>query len=238
MSTFIPRNQVATGNAAAGNLRRFSFLSFDDFWIIEALLGLISDYSNPETWYQVGTATPEDAAALFSQMFETFGVDMATTGAIVPFGGGILPTGWIPCDGRDLLVVDYPNLFAAIGTVWGSSGSGHFNVPDLRGKVLVGQGTNPSTGTTFALGSSGGEEAHAQTLSELATHSHTDAGHTHTESAAAPNVTTIGAGAPQPTAVPAPSITGIGNASIQNSGGGTPANVMQPYGVVNWAIIS
>lgn len=238
MTGFIPYSQVGTGDIAVGNLRRFSFLAYDDLWIIQALIGLISDYSDPGTWYQLGTATPDDAAAYFSKMFTTFGVDLATTGSIIPFAGGILPTGWLPCDGRSLAIVDYPNLYAAIGNVWGSVDSAHFNIPDLRGKTLVGQGTNPGTGTTFALGSSGGEEAHAQTLSELATHTHADAGHTHTESGAAPNATTIGAGAPQPTAIPTPSITGVGSASIQNSGSGTPANVMQPYGVVNWAIIT
>ena len=163
---------------------------------------------------------------------------MATTGVIVPFAGGILPSGWLPCDGRSLLRADYANLFAAIGTVWGAADGTHFNIPDLRGQTLVGQGTNPNTGTTFNLGTYGGEEKHAQTVSELATHSHSDLGHTHAVSAAGPNATTIGPGAPQPTAVPVPTVTGVGNANIQNTGMGNPANVMQPYAVVNWAIIT
>lgn len=238
MSVFIPFSQLPTGDAAVGPTQRYSFLAPTDFWVITALLGLISDYCTAGSWYQVGTATPEDAAALFSQIFSTLGIDMATTGAIIPFGGGLLPTGWIPCDGRSLLRADYPNLFAAIGTVWGAVDGSHFNIPDLRGQTLVGQGTNPSTGTSFALGSYGGEEKHTQTLSELATHSHTDAGHTHVESGSGPNATTVGPGAPQPTAIPVPAVTGIGNASIQNAGSSTPANVMQPYAVINWAIIS
>lgn len=238
MTTFIPSSQVATGDIAVGNLRRFSFLAQDDLWIITALIGLISDYSTVGTWYQVGTATPDDAAAYFSKMFSTFGVDMATIGVIVPFAGGILPTGWLVCDGRSLLRANYPDLFAAIGTIWGAADGTHFNIPDLRGQTLVGQGTNPNTGTTFNIGTYGGEEAHAQTTGELATHAHVDAGHTHAEGIAAPNVTTIGAGAPQPTAIPAVGVTGIGNASIQNAGSGNPANVMQPYAVINWAIIS
>jgi microcystin-dependent protein len=237
-SAFIPTSQLPTGDTAVGNPQRFSFVAPSDLWIIQSLMGLISDYSTPGSWYQVGTATPEDAAAIFSRLFSTFGVDMATTGAIIPFGGGILPSGWLPCDGASYLRSDFPALFAAIGTVWGAADSTHFNVPDLRGKTLVGQGTNPGTGTTFALGASGGEEAHTQTLSELATHSHVDAGHTHIESGAGPNLTTIGPGAPEPTAVPVPAVTGVGNASIQNAGSSTPANVMQPYGVVNYAIIS
>jgi microcystin-dependent protein len=236
--TFLPLPKVATGDTVSGILARFSFLAPVELWVRLALDGLLSGYSDPVNWYQVGTATPDDAAAIFSAIFSTFGVDMATTGVIVPFAGGILPSDWLPCDGRSLLRASYPNLFAAIGTVWGSADATHFNIPDLRGKTVVGQGTNPATGTTFALGTYGGEEAHAQTIGELATHAHIDAGHTHVESGAAPNVTTIGAGAPQPTAIPTPSVTGVGSASIQNAGSGNPANVMQPYGVVNWAIIT
>lgn len=238
MSGYIPTAQVPTGNGVSSQTARFSFIAPVDLWIREALNGMISDYATPGTWYQLGTTTPDEAAAVFSSVFDTFGVDMATTGVIVPYAGGILPPDWLPCDGRSVLRSAYPNLFAAIGTVWGSVDSTHFNIPDLRGQTLVGQGTNPSTGTTFNLGTYGGEEAHAQTASELATHAHVDAGHTHAEGIAAPNVTTIGAGAPQPTAVPAVGVTGIGSASIQNAGSGTPANVMQPFAVVNWAIIT
>ena len=163
---------------------------------------------------------------------------MATTGVIVPYAGGILPTDWLPCDGRSVLRSQYANLFAAIGTVWGSVDATHFNIPDLRGQALVGQGTNPNTGTTFNLGSYGGEEQHTQSVAEMPAHAHTDLGHTHVESAAGPNATTIGPGAPQPTAVPIPGVTGVGAANIQNAGSGTPFNVMQPFAVVNWAIIT
>src|SRR6266446_602549 len=238
VSTFIPFSQVPTGDTVSGQVARYSFIAPAELWVREALNGLISDYSSPTSWYKVGTATPEEAAAIFSQLFNTFGVDMATTGVIVPYAGGILPTDWLPCDGRSILRSAYPNLFAAIGTVWGIVDSAHFNIPDLRGQTLVGQGTNPSTGTTFALGSAGGEEKHTPVVGEMATHSHIDAGHTHVESGAAPNVTTIGAGAPQATAVPIPAVTGVGAASIQNEGGGADFNVMQPYAVVNYAIIT
>jgi len=238
MTTFIPFSQVPTGDTVSGQMARYSFLAPVELWIREALNGLISNYSDPGSWYQVGTATPDDAAAIFSQLFETLGVDLATTGVIVPYAGGILPTDWLPCDGRSVLRSAYPNLFAAIGTVWGSVDGAHFNIPDLRGQTLVGQGTNPSTGTTFNLGTYGGEEQHTQSTAEMPSHAHVDAGHTHADGIAAPNATTIGPGAPQPTAIPAVGVTGVGSASIQATGGGNPFNVMQPYAVVNFAIIT
>lgn len=238
MTGQIPGSQVATGDTASPLRTRYSFLAPPDLWVIKALLGLISDYNTAGTWYQEGTATPEEAAALFGEIFSSLGVDMATVGVIVPYGGGILPSGWLPCDGRSLLRSAYPNLFAAIGTVWGSVDATHFNIPDLRGKTLVGQGTNPNTGTTFNLGTYGGEEKHAPIAEEMAIHTHVDSGHNHGVVVAAPNATTIGPGAPQPTAVPAASLTQLGQADILNSGGGMSFNIMQTYGVVNWAIIT
>jgi microcystin-dependent protein len=182
--------------------------------------------------------TVDEVAEIFTRIWESFGVDVATVGAIIPYAGGVLPVGWIPCDGRSLLRADYAALFGAIGTVWGAVDGSHFNVPDLRGETLVGQGVNPVSGTTFLLGSYLGEEEHTLTTTEIPSHTHTDTGHTHVESAAGPNVTTIGAGAPQPTAVPAVSVTGSGSASLTNTGGDGPHNNMQPYAVVNYAIIS
>ena len=232
-----PKNQIGTGDTAAGNRRRYSFVMWDDEWIINALQGMISLYTNPETWIQIGTATPEDAAGYFAALWNTFGVDMATTGAIIPFAGGILPDGWLVCDGSSLLIDDYLNLFAAIGTTWGSVDSDHFNIPDLRGRTLIGQGL-ASSGTTFDLGTIGGEETHTLDVGEIPSHTHADAGHQHTESGATAAVGAAITGVPVPSAVPTPSVTGTGAASRQPAGGDGPHNTMQPFAVVNYAIIT
>lgn len=62
---------------------------------------------------------------------------------------------------------------------WGNGdGSTTFNVPDLRRYVTIGQGGTPYDGVTAGqitgtkVGQFGGEEAHTQTVGELATHSH------------------------------------------------------------------
>jgi len=47
----------------------------------------------------------------------------------------------------------YANLFTAIGTAYGSVDGTHFNVPDSRGRVLVGKGSNTAVST---LGNSDG----------------------------------------------------------------------------------
>ncbi len=58
--------------------------------------------------------------------------------------------GWMVCDGRELDVSAYPELFAAIGYQYSkSSGGEKFAIPDLRGYFLrgvdEGQGVDPDT---------------------------------------------------------------------------------------------
>jgi microcystin-dependent protein len=58
------------------------------------------------------------------------------------------PPGWLICDGSAISRTQYPDLFDAIGTTYGSGdGSSTFNIPDLRGRVAVGKGTNASVDT-------------------------------------------------------------------------------------------
>lgn len=73
--------------------------------------------------------------------------------------------GWMLCDGASLKASEYPELYAALGNTYGSSGSGKdllFNLPDLRGQFLRGVGTDEASteertaapgGTTTGVGS-------------------------------------------------------------------------------------
>ena len=81
--------------------------------------------------------------------------DTLPIGAIIPFGGTEAPTGWLICDGSMLNRETYKELFAAIGTNFGTDGPGNFYIPDLRGKVAVGQDT---TDSDFGMGVVGGSK--------------------------------------------------------------------------------
>ncbi|WP_039758593.1 phage tail protein [Bartonella queenslandensis] len=60
-------------------------------------------------------------------------------GFVGAFAMQALPSGWLLCDGGAYSRSVYSDLFAAIGTMWGSGdGSTTFNVPDLRGMFLRG----------------------------------------------------------------------------------------------------
>ena len=64
------------------------------------------------------------------------------SGTLIDFAGTVEPSGWLLCDGRELLKTSptYASLFAAIGVAYGeTNGSGgagttHFRLPDFRGR--------------------------------------------------------------------------------------------------------
>ncbi|WP_074380970.1 phage tail protein [Bartonella doshiae] len=61
------------------------------------------------------------------------------TGFIGMFAMETLPDGWLLCDGQAYSRSLYRDLFAMIGTIWGSGDDETtFNVPDLRGMFLRG----------------------------------------------------------------------------------------------------
>lgn len=95
----------------------------------------------------------------------------AFVGEIRLFGGNYAPASWAPCDGRTLPIDQYPALYALIGTTYGGDGVNNFNLPDLRGRVPIHQGTGLSL-TPRVIGQRGGAESHTLSVSELPSHTH------------------------------------------------------------------
>lgn len=64
--------------------------------------------------------------------------ELCPIGTIQIFAFDSIPHGWVQCDGRSLLIEIYPELFNAIGTVFGGDGVYDFSIPDLRGNFVRG----------------------------------------------------------------------------------------------------
>jgi microcystin-dependent protein len=78
-------------------------------------------------------------------------------GVVKIFAGMTPPRGWRFCDGSLLSVAEFPDLFSTIGTIYGGDGISTFALPDLRGRVPVGEGRGP--GLTYrSLGQMYGSE--------------------------------------------------------------------------------
>jgi hypothetical protein len=59
------------------------------------------------------------------------------SGMVLYFANSTVPTGWLQCNGAAVSRTTYANLYAAIGTVYGSGdGSTTFNLPDTRGQFI------------------------------------------------------------------------------------------------------
>ena len=96
----------------------------------------------------------------------------AYAGEIRMFGGDYAPPGWHKCDGSLLSVNTYQLLFSLLGTAYGGDGVKTFGIPDLRGRIPVGQGLGPGM-TNRVMGQAFGSEDVALTQAQLPAHSHT-----------------------------------------------------------------
>lgn len=153
------------------------------------------------------------------------GADGFGSGDIVATARSTARTGWLMCQGQSLLRVDYPSLFAAIGTTYGAADSTHFNVPNGKGRVLVGLDSGV---TEFnAINKSGGATTHTLTVAQLPAHNH---GQRVTANSGGPAIRLDWSG------------DGSGNIYDQgigtaDTGGGQAHNNLQPYLTVGgWMI--
>lgn len=115
----------------------FSFPQVFKTWLVAFLEG--SDLTLPLTSVQ----------GLESQFGEGSGriFQLLPAGMVFDWAAPSAPTGTLFCDGRSLeRVGTYKRLYDAIGTTWGAVDSSHFNIPDLRSRVVVGAGTTNPVG--------------------------------------------------------------------------------------------
>ncbi len=181
------------------------------------------------------------------------------SGMVVPFAGpsGVaadagaagIPSGWLLCDGSPVSRTTYAALFAAIGINYGGGdGITTFNLPDMRGRTVIGAGHGTGL-TARTLSQTVGEETHTLTTAELPAHTHgvADPGHTHpvsTPSGAAFGVALNGTacgvycGTQQQSMAFAAASAGTAttNITIGATGGGGAHNTMQPSMVLNYLI--
>jgi microcystin-dependent protein len=81
------------------------------------------------------------------------------------------PQNMMQAAGQQLSVRAYTALFALLGINFGGDGVNTFNIPDLRGRVIVGVGQQPG-GTLYTLGKFGGTESTVLTAAQLPAHVH------------------------------------------------------------------
>ena len=64
-------------------------------------------------------------------------------GSVIAWSGASVPSGWLKCDGTAVSRTTYAALFGITGTAFGAGdGSTTFNLPDLKDRVILGDGSN------------------------------------------------------------------------------------------------
>lgn len=128
-----------------------------------------------DRWYDTNTGSYliylNDGTS--SQWVETSNSGMVSnpTGTIIPFAGANAPSGFLLCNGSSVSSSDYLALHAVISNTYGGSAySGaaalNFNLPDYRGRVLIGAGTGSGL-TARTLGGTVGTEGHTVSSSNI-----------------------------------------------------------------------
>lgn len=175
------------------------------------------------------------------------------TGSVTSFAGSSAPTGWLLCYGQSLSRSTYADLYAVIGTTYGSVDGSSFSVPDMRGRIPAGldnMGGSDAGRLTVAntLGTTTGAESVTLTSTEMPSHTHTQNAHGHAlgggqdfgmdfgGNAGGFATFRVGVNAINTTTYQGPYSAVSTTATNQNTGGGGAHNNMQPTIILNYII--
>lgn len=92
-------------------------------------------------------------------------------GQITIMANTYAPVGYAYCDGQLVSIASNAALYSLIGTTWGGNGQTNFALPDMRGRIPIGQGYGPNV-SPRTLGQMMGTETVTLTTNEMPAHNH------------------------------------------------------------------
>jgi microcystin-dependent protein len=128
-----------------------------------------------------GTGAPDAASAAGKNMLKAADVAaqqsiIIPSGIVLPFAGASVPEGFLDCNAAAVSRTTYANLFTAVGTAYGGGDGGTtFNLPDFRGRSILGEGTGSGLAAR-ARGDKSGAEAITLAATALPQHTHAGGG--------------------------------------------------------------
>jgi microcystin-dependent protein len=156
------------------------------------------------------------------------------------FAGTYAPQGWHLCDGSLLPVAQNQSLFSLLGTKYGGDGVNTFGLPDCRGRLVVHNGTNPNTGTSYQLGQMQGTETVTLSLAQLPSHTHTVLANAAEVTSGSPVGGYSGSNAVSPQlnafSTATTNLQAMSTAAVTTAGGGQPHSNLMPFVVLNYII--
>jgi microcystin-dependent protein len=172
-------------------------------------------------------------------------------GTIKLFGFNFAPRGWLICQGQLLSIAQNTALFSLLGTTYGGNGTTTFALPNLSGRVALGQGQLLG-GAVYTMGEVAGSENITLLQTQLPTHLHTaTAATTAILSAESTQATAqnpagkcLASGTniyatedPAANRQMAPTcISATTTVTVNPAGGSQPFSILQPFLVMNYSI--
>ncbi|TMM46165.1 phage tail protein [Qipengyuania marisflavi] len=167
-------------------------------------------------------------------------------GQITNYGFNFCPRGWAAANGAILPISSNTALFSLYGTTFGGDGRTTFQLPDLRGRVPLGDGRGPGL-SDIRLGEQGGLETVTLTAPELPSHTHalngslslrtsTSAPDTNDPNGAALATFPSDRNIYSTSARDRPGMPVVGQITLANTGGGQAHENRPPFLVMNWCV--
>ncbi|MCI9846972.1 phage tail protein [Flavobacterium pectinovorum] len=167
-------------------------------------------------------------------------------GEIKIFGFDFPPRGYMSCNGQLLSIAQNTALFSLLGTVYGGNGQATFGLPNLQGRMPIGQGQGAGL-PPYAMGQVAGTTNVTLLTSNIPAHTHPAAGLTVNipVSTGGPDIaspegafladTGVEIFSSIPTATKNYGASTVGG-NTGPTGASTPFSIMNPYLVINYSI--
>lgn len=167
-------------------------------------------------------------------------------GEVKLFGFNFAPKGYSTCQGQILAIAQNSALFSLLGTTYGGNGTTTFALPDLQGRVPIGQGQGPGL-PYYSMGERAGTPNITLLTSNIPPHVHTmNSAKVQIKASSA----TAGEQSPDgtfPATTGAPAYADAATSNIFTggamvtgtsdvTGGGQPFSIMNPYVCMNYSI--
>lgn len=228
------------GDGVSAKLVAWRVMLPDNSWLVQTLLGALNELLYSSNWEASEEVSADLAANTFQDASDSLMPYPDLIGMIMLWGhtSTSYPDGVLPCDGAIYQEAEYPELFAVLGHVFSNIGdpSGTFRVPDMRGRVAIGEGQGAGLSNREFADMAGAEDVTLGTA-QLPTHSHSDAGHIHSIHSHITGLAVAPGELPVSCPNPLPESTSSGNAANQNAGSGQPFDIMPPFTVLSYVIV-
>ncbi|WP_163407487.1 phage tail protein [Flavobacterium ajazii] len=168
-------------------------------------------------------------------------------GEIKIFGFDFPPRGYMSCSGQLLSIAQNTALFSLLGTVYGGNGQVTFGLPNLQGRMPIGQGQGPGL-PSYVMGQLAGTTNVTLLTSNIPSHVHTLNSVVVKLQASSANADESVPEGNFPATTTTPSFSGNGatpnvftggttvSGTTDATGGGLPISIMNPYLVINYSI--